>query len=77
MNEKVTAAVLEQMQGRRPDEILLLVLRTNMVLTTDEIELLTGWGGTLLYDCGNLVLLYLPVANVDHIAAWPSVIEVR
>lgn len=77
MNAKITAAVLEQMQGRQPDEILLLVLRTNTVLTTDEIELLTTWGGKLLYDNGNMVLLYLPIGRASDIADWECVIEVR
>lgn len=77
MNAKITGAVLEQMQGRRPDEILLLVLRTNTVLTTEEIELLTGWGGRLLYDCGNLALVNIPVSRVNAIAGWVCVVEVR
>lgn len=77
MNSKITAAVLERMQGKPPDELLLLTLRTNVVLTTAEIERLTGWGGRLLYDCGNLVLVHLRVSRVNDIAAWESVIEVR
>jgi len=77
MNAKITATVLEQMQGRQPDELLLLVLRTNTVLTTEEIQLLTGWGGRLLYDCGNLTLLNIPVCRVNDIAGWQCVLEVR
>lgn len=77
MNPKITAAVLERMQGRRPDELLLLTLRTNVVLTTEEVELLKTWNARLLYDNGNMALLYLPVGRVIDVATWRSVIEIR
>jgi hypothetical protein len=77
MNPKITASALKQMQGKCPDEFVLLTLRTNVVLTEEEIALLTGWGGKLLYDCGNLVLLYIPAAKVNDIAGWQCVLEVR
>ena len=77
MNPKITASALKQMKGKRPDDLVLLTLRTNVVLTTEEIELLTAWGGRLMYDCGNLAMLILPVGRVGDIAAWESVIQVR
>ena len=77
MNPKITASALKQMQGKHPDELVLLTLRTNVVLTTDEIEMLTAWGGRLLYDNGNMALLYLQVGKVNDIAAWDSVNEIR
>ena len=77
MNSKVTAAVLKQIQGKRPDDLVSLTLRTNTVLTTEEITLLTAWGGRLLYDNGCMAILNLPVGRVNEIAAWDSVVEVR
>jgi hypothetical protein len=32
MNAKITASALKQMQGKRPDDLVLLTLRTNVVL---------------------------------------------
>ena len=77
MNAKITTAVQERTKGKPSDELVLLTLRTNVVLATEEIELLTGWNAKLLYDNGNLVLLYLPVGRLNDIAAWDCVIEVR
>jgi hypothetical protein len=77
MKSKITASALKQMQGKRPDDLVLLTLRTNVVLTTDEIEMLKTWNARLLYDNGNMVLLYIQVGKVIEVAAWPCVIEVR
>jgi hypothetical protein len=77
MNEKITASALKQIQGKRPDETVLLTLRTNVVLTTEEIALLTAWNARLLYDNGNMVLLSIQVGKVNDIAAWPCVREIR
>jgi hypothetical protein len=77
MNAKITASALKQIQGKRPDELVPLTLRTNVVLATEEVSLLTAWGGRLLYDNGCMAILLLPVGKVDDIAAWDSVIEVR
>src|SRR5207302_546196 len=76
MNPKITASALKQMHGKRPDELVSLKLRTNMVLSDGEFQMLTGWGGKLLYDNGMLAVLHLPVGKVNDIAAWACVIEV-
>jgi len=49
-----TASAMKELQGKLPDEIVLLTLRTNVVLTTEEIALLTTWNARLLYDNGNM-----------------------
>jgi len=77
MNPKITASALKELQGKRPDELVLLTLRTNTVLSDDKFQMLTAWGGKVLYDNGCMVLLQAPVGRVDDIAAWDSVIEVR
>jgi len=77
MNPKITASVLKELQGKRPDEVVTLKLRTNVVLSDVEIQLLTAWGGKLLYDNGCMAILNLPVGKVDDIAAWECVVEVR
>lgn len=77
MNTKITASALRELQGKHPDELVLLTLRTNVVLATEEISLLTAWGGKLLYDNGCMVLLQLPVGKVNDIAEWECVLEVR
>jgi hypothetical protein len=76
MNPKIKASALKELQGKRPDEIVALTLRTNSVLTTDEFEMLTAWGGRLLYENGMMVRLYLPINKVNDIAAWDCVTEV-
>jgi hypothetical protein len=77
MNPKITASALKQMQGKRPDDLVLLTLRTNVVLSDNEIQMLTAWGARLLYDNGCMVLLYIPVIRVNDIATWACVVEVR
>lgn len=77
MNPKITAAALKQMQGKQPDDLVLLMLRTNVVLSDDEVQMLTAWGARLLYDNGCMVLLCVPVFRVNELALWESVIEVR
>jgi hypothetical protein len=76
MNAKIKASALKQMHGKRPDELVLLKLRTNTVLSDDEFQMLTAWGGKLLYGNGMLALLHLPVGKVNDIAAWDCVTEV-
>lgn len=77
MNPKITASALKQMQGKNPDELVLLTLRTNVVLSDVEIQMLTASGGRLLYDNGCMAILNLPVGKVNDIAVWDSVVEVR
>ena len=76
MNPKIKASALKEMQGKPPDDLVSLRLRTNTVLTTEEFELLTAWGGRVLYENGMLVLLHLPVGRVNDIAAWDCVTEI-
>lgn len=77
MNPKIKASALKELQGKHPDDIVLLTLRTNVVLSDVEIQTLTAWNGKLLYDNGCMVILNLPVGRVNDIAAWDSVVEVR
>lgn len=77
MNPKITLSALKELQGKRPDELVLLTLRTNVVLSDDEFQMLTAWDGKVLYDNGCMVLLYIQVGKVDDIAAWSCVREVR
>jgi hypothetical protein len=77
MNPKITASALKQMQGKQPDDLVLLTLRTNVVLGDDEFQVLTAWGARVLYDNGCMVLLFIPVFRVSEIADWGCVIEVR
>jgi hypothetical protein len=76
MNPKIKASALKEMQGKRPDELVTLRLRINMVLSDDEFQMLTALGGRLLYENGMMALLHLPVAKVNDIAAWDCVTEV-
>lgn len=77
MNPKITAFALETLHGKHQDELVSLKLRTTTPLTSEEISLLTAWGGKLLYDNGIMVILNLPAGKVNDIAAWECVIEVR
>jgi hypothetical protein len=76
MNPKIKASALKEMQGKPPDDLVSLRLRTNTVLTTDEFEMLTAWGSRLLYENGMMILLHLPVGKVNDIAAWACVTEI-
>ena len=76
MNAKIKESAMKEMRGKLPDELVSLKLRTNTVLSDDEFQMLTAWGGRLLYQNGMLVLLHLPVAKVNDIAAWDCVTEV-
>jgi hypothetical protein len=77
MNPKITASALRELQGKRPDELVLLTLRTNVVLSDDQFQMLTAWGARPLYDNGCMVLIYIPAFRVSEIALWDSVIEIR
>lgn len=76
MNPKIKASALKELQGKHPDDLVTLKLRTNTVLGDDEFEKLTAWGSRLLYDNGMLAIVTLPVGKVNDIAAWACVIEV-
>lgn len=75
MNSKITASALKQMQGKRPDELVLLKLRIFTPLS-EEIDLLTAWGGEVLYDNGMLALVRIPAGRLDEVAEWEIVLEI-
>ena len=77
MNPKLTASALEKLNGKHEAELVSLTLRTTTPLSSEEISLLTAWGGKLLYDSGIMVILNLPAGKVNDIASWECVIEVR
>ena len=77
MNPKVTASALRNIQGKRPDELVSLTLRTTTPLTAEEISLLTEWGGSLLYDNGIMAIVNIPVSKVNEIASWDCILEIR
>jgi hypothetical protein len=75
MNSKITASALKEMQGKRPDEVVSLRLRITTPLTT-EVNLLTAWGGELLYDNGMLALVRIPAGRVNEVAEWEIVLDI-
>jgi hypothetical protein len=75
MNPKIKASALEKMQGKRPDELVAFTLRTNTVLT-EEMDLLTAWGGKLLYDNGMTAVVCIPVERVNDLAEWEIVYDI-
>ena len=77
MNRKFTASALRNIQGKSPDELVALTLRTTTPLTAEEISMLTALGGRLLYDNGIMAIVQSPVSRANDIASWESVLEVR
>jgi hypothetical protein len=77
MNPKITTSALKTIQGKHPDELVSLTLRTTTPLTTEEMSLLTSWGGKLLYDNGIMAIVHIPVSKVNDIASWGCVLEAR
>jgi len=75
MNEKIKASALEQMRGKRPDELVSLRLRITTPLV-EEARFLTAWGGTLYFDSGIMAIVSVPVSRVSEIAAWEIVLEI-
>ena len=41
-----------------------------------QIDLLTGWGGVLLYDSGIMAIVTIPVSRVKELAELESVLEI-
>ena len=77
MNPKFTASALQNIQGKSPDELVSLMLRTTTPLTTEEMSLLSSWDGRLLYDSGIMAIVQIPVSKVNEIASWDCILEIR
>ena len=77
MNPKITASALRNIQGKRPDELVSLTLRTTTPLTAEAISMLTAWGGRLLYDNGIMAIVHIPVSKANDIASWDCILEIR
>ena len=75
MSEKIRASALEQMRGKRPDELVSLRLRITTPLV-EEADLLTAWGGTLFFDSGIMAIVSVPVGRVNDIAEWEAVLDI-
>jgi hypothetical protein len=43
---------------------------------SEEIDLLTAWGGKLLYDNGMLAIVSIPAGRVDEVAGWEKVLDI-
>ena len=76
MNPKIKASALKELQGKRPDDLVTLKLRTNTVLGDDEFEKLRAWGGELFYDNGMLAIVSFPAGRVNEVAEWEKVLEI-
>jgi len=75
MNAKIKASALKELQGKHPDDIVSLRLRITTPLS-EEIALLTAWGGEVLYDNGSFAIVNVPVEKVHDIAGWETVWEI-
>lgn len=75
MSATIKASALKELRGKLPGEIVSLRLRINTPLS-EEIALLTAWGGEVLYDNGMLAIVKLPVGRVNEVAEWEMVLEI-
>jgi hypothetical protein len=73
---KITPQAHAKLVGREADEPVTLRLRTTGPLATEQITVLTTWGGRLLYDNGIMAVLVVPAIRVEDIAGWDVVLEV-
>ena len=76
MNEKISPKALAKLAGKHPDELVSLSLRITTPLTQEQIDLLTGWGGVLLYDSGIMAIVAMPASRAEELAEWESVQEI-
>lgn len=76
MNEKLTPQALEKVAGKSQDEPVSFTLRITTPLSHEQIGLLIGWGGKLLYDSGIMAIVTMPVGRVEKLAEWESVQEI-
>ena len=76
MNEKIKRQALEKLVGKHQDEQVSLSLRITTPLSYEQITLLTGWGGVLLYDSGIMAIVTIPVSRTGELAEWETVQEI-
>lgn len=76
MNEKIMPQALEKLRGKSQDEPVSFTLRITTPLSQELVDLLTGWGGVLLYDSGIMAIVTIPVSRVKELAELESVLEI-
>ena len=76
MNEKIMPQALEKLAGKNQDEPVSFTLRITTPLSQEQIELLTGWGGKLLFDSGIMPIVTIPASRAEELAEWESVQEI-
>ena len=76
MNEKIMPQALEKLAGKNQDEPVSFTLRITTPLSQEQIELLTGWGGKLLFDSGIMAIVTIPAGRVSDLAEWETVEEI-
>lgn len=76
MNEKIMPQALEKLAGKSQDESVSFMLRITTPLSQEQIDLLTGWGGTLLYDSGIMAIVTIPASRAEELAEWESILEI-
>lgn len=76
MNEKIMPQALEKLVGKSQDEPVSFTLRITTPLSHEQIDLLIGWGGVLLYDNGIMAVMTIPASRVEELAEWESVLEI-
>ena len=76
MNEKIKPQALEKLAGKSQDEPVSFTLRITTPLSQEKIDLLTGWGGKLLYDSGIMAIVTMPASRTGELAEWETVQEI-
>lgn len=76
MNEKIRPQALEKLKGKHPDEQVSLSLRISTSLSHEQLVLVTGWGGKLLYDSGIMAVVTIPASRVEGLAEWKTVLDI-
>ena len=76
MNEKIMPQALEKLAGKSQDEPVSFTLRITTPFSHEQISLLTGWGGKLLYDSGIMAVVTIPVSRTGELAEWETVQEI-
>ena len=76
MNEKIKPQALEKLAGKSQDEPVSFTLRITTPLSQEQIDLLTGWGGKLLYDSGIMAIVTMPASRTGELAEWETVQEI-
>ncbi|MFO1043299.1 MAG: hypothetical protein U0941_16010 [Planctomycetaceae bacterium] len=76
MNEKIRPQALEKLAGKSHDEPVSFTLRITTPLSQEQIDLLIGWGGKLLYDSGIMAILTIPASRAEELAELETVLEI-